>query len=64
MANRALGEFGHVEAEAEEVDVDNRGEERVLEGQGAKDHADEDEKLSICNHTHSRVIVRCKRAQF
>jgi hypothetical protein len=31
MANRALGEFGHVEAEAEEVDVDNRGEERVLE---------------------------------
>lgn len=48
---------------AKEVCVDERGNKRVLEGNGTEENANEDDKLSICNEFHGSVIVSYYRFQ-
>lgn len=52
-----------VVALAEEVSVDERGNEGVLEGNGTKENANEDDKFSICNDLHRGVVVSYNRVE-
>ena len=42
---------------AEEVSIDDRGDEGVLESDSAKQDADEDKKLGVGDDGHGAVVV-------
>ena len=66
LSNGALGELRLVPASTKEMGVEDRGEERVLEGDGTKQDTQHNEELSVCNGLHRGVIVGCTslRSQF
>ena len=59
-SNRIAGEDGLVVALAEEVSVEDRSEERVLEGERATDNAHEDHEFSVSNGPHCAIVVGCE----
>jgi len=59
VVDSLLREFRRlIVAEAQEVSVDDRCEERILEEDGTECNAEENQNLGICNDAHSGVIVR------
>jgi hypothetical protein len=61
LADGFLRERGLVVACAKEVDEDKWREQAVSPEDRAEEDANEDNQLSICDHTHRLVVVACLR---
>lgn len=59
VSDSIAGEDGLIIALAKEVGVDEGRNERILESNGTKEDADENDQFSICNDLHGSVIVGC-----
>ena len=57
--NRFTGKRRMVVPLAQKVRIDQWRQERVLEKEGAKDHAKEDNDFSIGNNAHGTIIIIC-----
>lgn len=54
-----LGEGGLEVAHADKVEVEDRGEEGVLEEDGAEDDTGDDRNFGVGDQAHGGVVVRC-----
>lgn len=54
-----LGEGGLEVAHADEVEVEDRGEEGVLEEDSAEDDTGDDRNFGVGDQAHGGVVVRC-----